>query len=249
MKIKNTLNVKERLLQIDLKAKTANKHLLNYQNTAIKQNAFFIITISLDLFDKSVPFIVCDDEYSKYTTGQLRDLFFNRITKGNYSNLMFILSAFDPQRINRCIPEGWIENPPANVLYDLQIKDQLSAETLLPKYLKIKGNKAITLYSQTAEISVLPWLQIGRIAWVKQIVAPIETIGLNWAQKIRSECKATKTPYCAKFYYYKWKITCEVFIEQHPDALFHSAYDICHAPAKRKPEMKGIPFEDIFGKL
>lgn len=134
-------------------------------------------------------------------------------------------------------------------MYDLKIQDQLNAETLLPQYLKIKGNKAITIFSQSEEISMLPWLKSGKIAWVKQIASPIETLGINWALTIRTECKATNTPYCADLHFYKWRSTCELFVEQYPDELFNSAYVICNTPPKRKPEPKGIPFEDFFGKL
>lgn len=106
MKIKYTHQIKAVPLPIDLKAKTANEHLRILQSNAIKETAFYIIPVSKDLFDKSVPVVYFDDELNKHDSGQMRKLFFNRITKGNYPNLMFILPAFDPQRISRCIPEA-----------------------------------------------------------------------------------------------------------------------------------------------
>src|ERR1035438_10508149 len=100
-------------------------------------------------------------------------------------------------------------------MYDLRIQDQLSAETLLPKYLKINGNKAITLYTQSSEISLLPWLQTGKIDWVKQ--REPSTLDINWARKIKLECEAIGIPYYFELHTDWWNIPYDLLVEQHPD--------------------------------
>ena len=245
IKIKYTHEIKVEVLPITLSLKTAREHLLTLQGTARKENAFYIIPINVNLFDKSMPVVYFNNEYNKHDTGELRELFFKRITNGNYPNLMFILSALEPRMINRGIPDSWKVAPPANVMYDLRIQDQLSAETLIPKYLKINGNKAITLYSQSCEISLLPWLQTGKIDWVRQS-AP-STLDLNWARKIKSECEANGIPYCLDLFSDRWIIPGDLSVRQHPDGIFNSAYAVCNAPVKPIAEMKGIPFEIFFG--
>ena len=248
IKIKYTNEVKVERLPINLTAKSANGHLRTLQNNANNEKAFYIISININLFDKSMPVVYFNNEYNKHDSGQLRDLFLKRITAGNYPNLMFILSALDPQRISRCIPDSWKVAPPANVMYDLRIQDQLSAETFIPNYIKINGNKAITLYSQSSEISLLPWLQTGKIDWVKQEESSIVTLDLNWLRKIKLECESTATPYCLDLFIDRWKIPGDLLVEQHPDDIFNSAYDLCNAPIKPKAELRGIPFEFFLGK-
>lgn len=247
IKIKYTHEIKVEVLPITLSLKTANEHLLTLQGTARKENAFYIIPININLFDKPTPVVYYYNEINKHDSGRLRELFFNRITNGHYPNLMFILSALDPQKIIRGIPESWEVAPPANVMYDLRIQDQLSAETQIPKYLKINGNKAITLYSQSCEISLLPWLQTGKIDWVRQRAASFERLDINWARKIKLECEANGIPYEFDLFDERWTIPGDLSVRQHPDGIFNSAYALCNAPVKPKAEIMGFSFEIFFG--
>lgn len=224
--------------QIDLCNKSSNTHLRLLQSEAKKLNEFIIISISKKIFNPSAPVIYFANEQNKHDTGELRELFFKRVENGHYPNLMFILACDDPTLISKYTPINWHQMPPANIMYLLELKDQADIDNLLPKYLGLVGYKAISISSQTSEITLLSWLKTGNINWVIQK----NDIDVKQLYNIFEECEATNTPYYGSF-----KNKAFPSQQKHnrfPDELLYAAYDRCNKHLL--PQKKHL-YKDIFG--
>lgn len=115
----------------------------------------------MDIFEKPMPLVDYKGNQptghvpnKPFYTGMLRDLLFDLISRGKYSNLMFLFLTKRPSNINKQIPEAWILNPPANVMFGASISDQETADTILPQLLKVKGNRFLSIEPQLGQIDI-----------------------------------------------------------------------------------------------
>lgn len=106
----------------------------------------------MDIFEKPMPLIDAkgnhvyfDNTDKNLHTGHLRQRFFEKISNGDYPNLLFLLLTKRPGNINKYIPVAWLENPPVNVIYGCSIPDQKAADLCLPKFFKVKGRKFLSM--------------------------------------------------------------------------------------------------------
>lgn len=172
------------------------KDLTKYQKLAKASGTVARVFVGsmMDIFEKPMPLVLNDGTPYDATTGHVRANFLQAIADGLFPNLMFLLLTKRPSNINKYIPETWKTNPPKNVMFGTSPCDQETANTLIPKLLKVNGNLFLSVEPLLNEIEIkMEWL-VGygnKINWV--IVGGESGHGkrpfdADWARKIRFEC-------------------------------------------------------------
>ncbi len=210
------------------------------------ENAFYVIPVTDELFEVFKPRLNRDNVLVTPSEKHIT-LLFNRISQGRYPNFMFILPIRNIKRAYRLIPEKWRVNPPANIMYELLLSDQATADELMPKFLKLNGNKCIRLCCQSSEISLQSYLDTGKIIWVKQIPEIIESVDINWLRSMRSECENSSVPYYFDINERTSKIPEDLLIKQYPDNRMRAIYDVMNTPIKPKYRTVGFSLKDLMG--
>ena len=161
-------------------------------------------------------------------TGLLRDELFMEISENKYPNLIFLFLTKRPSNINKMIPEEWKENPPENVMFGTSVVNQATADTLIPQLLKVKGKRFLSIEPQLDIISLThmdvekagdsdwcwinaltgrqtdmcrPCADVPKIDWVingGESGPGKRPFNLEWARKLRDECKEAGVPYFFK---------------------------------------------------
>ena len=186
----------------------------------------------MDIFEKPMNLVDWDGNPVSQTTGELRDQLFQNIDKGMYPNLMFLLLTKRPSNINKYIPDNWKINPPVNVMYGTSPVDQETAEKLINQLIEVNGNKFLSVEPQLTDLTLMPWLEKQQISWVIQGGEsgkgrrPFE---IQWANKLREECKKTDIPYFFKQIDKVQEIPEELMIRQLPQTVFNCAYEASEA--------------------
>ena len=198
--------------------------LKKYQNNAQKANAVHKVFVGsmMDIFEKPMPLIDNQGNEIPGTTGDLRQTFFENISKGMYPNLIFLLLTKRPSNINKYIPKPWLENPPKNVMFGTSICDQATAVTYIGQLMQVKGSKFLSVEPQLDEITLLPWLEKGQLDWIIQggESGPRKRpFNLAWARKMKGECKATNTPYFFKQIDKVKQIPEDLYIREYPETI------------------------------
>jgi len=135
--------------------KKAFSDLLKFQKLAEASGEVHRVFVGsmMDIFEKPMPVVDAhglpvtfgDDDDEQKTTGMIRDEFFERITRGDFPNLMFLLLTKRPSNINKYIPESWKENSPANIMFGTSPVDQKTAEKLIPQLLRVNGKRFLSI--------------------------------------------------------------------------------------------------------
>lgn len=175
----------------------------------------------MDIFEKPMPMIdskgepVCFDDDPNYpiNTGHLRTKLFLQIYEGWYPHLFFLFLTKRPSNINKMIPSGWLDNPPANVMFGTSPCDQATAQTLIPQLLKVKGKRFLSIEPMLGPVDLtdinidgcscnvltgvcdpMPVLRLGQnIDWVicgGESGHGRRPMDLNGARKLRDDCLA-----------------------------------------------------------
>ena len=199
-------------------------YLKKYQNNAQKANVVHKVFVGsmMDIFEKPMPLIDNQGNEIPGTTGDLRQTFFENISKGMYPNLIFLLLTKRPSNINKYIPKPWLENPPKNVMFGTSICDQATAVTYIGQLMQVKGSKFLSVEPQLDEITLLPWLEKGQLDWIIQggESGPRKRpFNLAWARKMKGECKATNTPYFFKQIDKVKQIPEDLYIREYPETI------------------------------
>lgn len=95
------------------------KDLDKYQELAKKNGEVHKVFVGsmMDIFEKPMPLVDNKGiEIVNLNTGQLRGMFFKRISENRYPNLMFLLLTKRPSNINKYIPEEWKSTPPSKAV-------------------------------------------------------------------------------------------------------------------------------------
>ncbi len=205
-----------------LAVKSAWKDLLKFQKLAAAANERHRVFVGsmMDIFEKPMPLLPHNFNGVVYdNTGQIRDSFFREIVPSS-PNLIFLLLTKRPSNINKYIPEEWLDNPPANVMFGTSVSEQDQADTLVPQLLNVKGKRFLSVEPQ------LGWIDLTDIPFEKRSYnalkgvknASKEYIGkkidwvivggesghgkrpfnCDWARTIRDDCKNAETPFFMK---------------------------------------------------
>ena len=152
------------------------KDLDKYQELAKKNGEVHKVFVGsmMDIFEKPMPLVDNKGiEIVNLNTGQLRGMFFKRISENRYPNLMFLLLTKRPSNINKYIPEEWKSTPPANVMFGTSPVNQETANKLI--------------------LQLIDWVIQGGESGHKK-----RPFNLDWAYYLKQQCEQTKTPYFFK---------------------------------------------------
>lgn len=214
-----------------------------------KKSVVFVGSMQ-DIFEKSKDLekelLAIDNIHHVINTGNLRYLLFNRITFGNYNNIIFLFLTKRPSNISKFIPAEWQENPPDNVWFGCSISDQETADNLvklLMKHTPEKANRFLSIEPQVDKID-LENLSVGnehylncltgithyplgncdeyktrKIHWIIQggeSGRNRRPFKLEWAYILKKQCKDAGTPYFFKQIDKIKPIPPDLFIRQLP---------------------------------
>lgn len=198
------------------------KDLKKYQREAKEAGEIRRVFVGsmMDIFEKPVRLVDSkgnrvmldgDMDWIGKTTGDLRETFFNNISRGEYPNLMFLLLTKRPGNINKYIPESWKENPPENVMFGTSPVDQETADRLIPQLMNVKGKRFLSIEPQLGPIDLTPFFMMENrpeiyrdhrvINWVingGESGHGRRPFDLEWARSLRSQCNRAYIPFFFK---------------------------------------------------
>jgi protein gp37 len=166
----------------------------------------------MDIFEKPKSLVnhkgepIKEGEAEFWSTGQLRDKFFNEVVP-NSPNLMFLLLTKRPSNINKYIPNNWKENPPANVIFGTSPVSQKTANDLIPQLEKVKGRRFVSIEPQLEMVDLTVISKetgvplISSLNWVinggesGHTKRPFDT---DWGRKLRDDCLKHNVPFFFK---------------------------------------------------
>lgn len=180
--------------------------LLRMQKLAKKAGEMHRVFVGsmMDIFEKPMPLIDSKGEQiyradgEEKTTGYLRSVLFQKITHGEYPNLMFLLLTKRPSNINKYIPESWKETPPVNVMFGTSPVNQQTFETLVRHLQEVNGKRFLSIEPQLDKIV------LGDLKGIDWIIQGGESghhnrpFDLDWARSMRDECTSLGVPYFFK---------------------------------------------------
>jgi protein gp37 len=166
----------------------------------------------MDIFEKPKSLVnhkgepIKEGDAEFWSTGQLRDKFFNEIVP-NSPNLMFLLLTKRPSNINKYIPDSWKVNPPTNVMFGTSPVSQKTANDLIPQLAKVKGKRFVSIEPQLEKIDLtinskdtglplitsLDWIINGGESGHHK--RPFDA---DWGRKLRDDSKAYSVPFFFK---------------------------------------------------
>lgn len=187
--------------------KSAFKDLDKYQKLAKSKNEVHRVFIGsmMDIFEKPMPLMDGKGNARSYDTGKIRELLFMNIDFGKYPNLLFLFLTKRPSNINKYIPEFWKENPPSNVMFGTSPVSQETANKLIVQLLQVNGCRFLSVEPQLEEIDLrkVPTgiIPINSIHWIIQGGESghhKRLFNLDWAYKLKEQCREAKIPYFFK---------------------------------------------------
>ncbi len=173
-----------------------------YQKMAKEKNEIHRVFVGsmMDIFEKPMPLIDSKgNEVLNCTTETLRVIFFDKIAKGEFPNLMFLLLTKRPSNINKYIPEFWKQAPPKNVMFGTSPVNQETFDKLVGQLLEVNGKRFLSVEPQLDSIS-LP-IQLNGIHWIIQGGESghhKRPFNLIWARSLMNECLVSNIPYFFK---------------------------------------------------
>lgn len=172
--------------------------LLKYQKLAEKANEVHRVFVGsmMDIFEK--PMSIIGAAIPEYTTGVLRDKFFDQINEGWYPNLVFLLLTKRPSNINKMIPEQWKTNPPQNVMFGTSPVNQQTFDTLTRHLLEVNGLRFLSVEPQLDKIELNDLKGIDWIIQGGESGHHKRPFNLEWARKMKAECSILNIPYFFK---------------------------------------------------
>lgn len=133
------------------------KDLTRYQKIAAEAGVMHTVFVGsmMDIFEKAMPLILSDGTTcTGLDTDHLRRMLFERISNGEFPNLIFLFLTKRPSNINKYIPESWKTHPPANVMFGTSPVNQETANTLIPQLAKVAGKKFLSVEPMLGPIDI-----------------------------------------------------------------------------------------------
>lgn len=173
-----------------------------YNRKAKKQGkpASVFVGSMMDVFEKPMP-VVAHNKKVDFTTNDIRSFFFSTIFAGHWNYLHFLLLTKRPSNINKYIPDHWILNPPANIMYGASVVDNKSALDVKRHLAQVTGTKFLSVEPQLEFIDFSKDGLLDGIAWVIQggESGPARRyFNPEWARHTRDVCKEKGIPYFFK---------------------------------------------------
>lgn len=183
-----------------------------YQKLAKEKNEIHRVFVGsmMDIFEKPMPLIDSKgNEVLNCTTETLGVIFFDKIAKGEFPNLMFLLLTKRPSNINKYIPDIWKQEPPKNVMFGTSPVNQETADKLIPQLLKVNGRRFLSIEPQLDKLDIWKYLNRtvhlpndeGGIDWVIQGGESghhKRPFNLEWAYDLMAQCQRANVPYFFK---------------------------------------------------
>jgi hypothetical protein len=214
--------------------KSVWKNLEQFQKNAAKAGEIRRVFVGsmMDIFEKPTPLIdwngkeLTKENSSYWTTGMLRDRFFNEVVP-NSPNLLFLLLTKRPSRINRYIPESWKQNPPDNVMFGTSPVDQATADSLIVELSKVNGKRFLSVEPQLEVVDLKAKVKgdeglvlLDLVDWVinggesGHHKRPFDT---DWARQLRDDCQAKGVPFFFKQIDKVQDIPDDLMVREFPD--------------------------------
>jgi protein gp37 len=185
------------------RVKSCFKDLNKYQKEAQKSGRIIKVFVGsmMDIFEDSKMLLESwtnENGEVVNTTGDLRNILFNRISNGFYNNLVFLFLTKRPQNIKSSIPQDWLINPPTNVWFGTSVSNMGTwayAEILksIPS-----SNLFLSIEPQVDEIKDV---SLDGINWVIQGGESGQNkrpFDISWGYTLRDVCKEQNVPFFFK---------------------------------------------------
>lgn len=212
--------------------KNAWEEFMRFQRDAEKAGEIHRVFVGsmMDIFEKPKEMInhkkvkQVEGENEFWTTGQLRDKFFNEVVP-NCPNLMFLLLTKRPSNINKYIPESWKTNPPKNVMFGTSVVNQKTSNDLIPQLYKVNGQRFLSIEPQLDEVDLTVKMKgsdlrlIDSVDWIinggesGHHRRPFNT---DWGRTLRDQCKENKVPFFFKQVDKKLDIPDDLLVREYP---------------------------------
>lgn len=179
--------------------KSSFNDLDKYQKQANSENKILKIFCGsmMDIFEDNKNLINPTEEFENIS--DLRFKLFQKISKGDYDNLVFLFLTKRPENISLHIPVSWINNAPKNVWFGTSISNQETANIYRNELIKYKGNNLFL--SIEPQIDNIYSIDLQHINWVIQggeSGHKKRLFEISWAYKMKQFCEHTNTPYFFK---------------------------------------------------
>jgi len=186
------------------KIKSAFNDLAKYQKWAVEEGHDTVkvfIGSMMDIFEKPMPMIDNIGNKLDTDTGDLRNMLFDKISKGKYPNLVFLFLTKRPSNINKYIPIEWKTEPPSNVWFGTSPVDDKTFRTLIPQLLKVKGNRFLSIEPNIGTLKNVEEAYFNGIDWIIQggeSGSNKRPFNMRWAKDVRAMCEKKGIPYFFK---------------------------------------------------
>lgn len=172
----------------------------------------FVMSIG-DIFEKNMPLQIPaknpEGGADFTTTGEIRDLFFERITEGAYPNLVFQFLTKRPSIVMRLVPESWHTDWPQNVWVGTSAGDQKNVDSYLPHLKKIPAPvRFVSMEPLMGDVDLsqhtdyIDWIITGGESGRK--ARPMHP---SWEKSVRKQAEEAGVPYFFK-QWGEWKPIC-----------------------------------------
>jgi len=176
--------------------KSAFNNLDKYQRQGEKSGKMIRVFVGsmMDIFEKPMPLIG-----KSYDTGGLRSALFDRIIRGDYKNILFLLLTKRPSNINKYIPNEWrLNGAPDNVWFGTSPVDCDTFNTLVPQLRKVDGNRFLSIEPQ---LHIMQYADLDGIGWVIQggeSGNKRRPFDIAWGERMKEICKEQSVPFFFK---------------------------------------------------
>jgi protein gp37 len=179
--------------------KSAFKDLDKYQKQAKSEDRLLKIFCGsmMDIFEDSKQLLNYTEEFQ--STSDLRLRLFNKISNGEYDNLIFLFLTKRPENIKLSVPTSWIGNAPKNVWFGTSISNQETANIYRNRLVEYKHNNLfLSIEPQVDDIYSIDLTYINWVIQGGESGHSKRPFNIEWAYKMKEFCEHTKTPYFFK---------------------------------------------------
>lgn len=178
--------------------KSAFPDLDKYQKKAKADKTYYRVFCGsmMDIFEESKELENPTEDL--LTTGDLRNKLFNKISEGDYNNLVFLFLTKRPENITYHAPADWLSSPPSNVWFGTSISDQDTSDRYVEILSRYKNNNLFL--SIEPQIGPIHKIDLTHIRWVIQggeSGRNRRKFNLQWAYDMRDMCRG-RVPYFFK---------------------------------------------------
>lgn len=182
------------------KIKSAFSDLAKYQKWAKEGDEIVKVFVGsmMDIFEKPFPMVDHNGEHLGMTTGEVRSMLFDKISKGKYPNLVFLFLTKRPSNINKYTPLEWKTEPPSNVWFGTSPVDTETFNNLVPHLLKVKGNRFLSIEPNLDDVGNVDLTGIDWVIQGGESGHNKRPFDIEWAESLRDVCAKQNVPFFFK---------------------------------------------------